>query len=72
MEVRPGGYREPLNFELQQVCAGSMEALKTLQTNHDPNHTEVSVMELKPFEYGCTEEEKARKLPRVRRGLGEL
>lgn len=71
MEVTPGRYREPLNFELQQLCAGSMEALETLRTNPDPNHTEVSsctVMQLKAFEYGCTEEEKARKLlPKVRR-----
>ena len=71
MQVTPGGSREPLNFELQQVCAGSMEALSTLETGRDPPSKEVSsctVMQLKAFEYGCTEEKKAQKLlPKVRR-----
>lgn len=71
MEITPGGYREPLDFELQQVCAGSMQTLEALQTDPDPIHTEVSsctVMQLKAFEYECTEEEKAGKLlPKVRR-----
>lgn len=76
MQITPGGYHEPLSFELQQVCAGSMEALEALHTDSDPNTTEVSsctIMQVKAFEFGCTKEEKAWKLlPKVRRGLARF
>ena len=36
MQVTLGGNREPLDFEQQQVCAGSMEALEALQADPDP------------------------------------
>ena len=71
MQVIPGGYREPLTFELQQACAGSIEALEAMQTNPVTNSKGVSpcsVMQLKTSEYGCMEEKEARKLlPKVRR-----
>ena len=73
MQVIPGGYREPLNFELQQACPGSIGALDAMQTNPVPNNkvSSCSAMQLKASEYGCTEEQEARELlPKVRmRGL---